>query len=129
VTNEKRKLPRQKMFLRGFIRIPQLNSNIDCIVRDVSEIGAKLRFRCRPPVTDFLELHIPTKRKIAQSKVIWVDDCEVGVSFEYIVAVDTSPPSSDTQLSVRIARLEGEITELKEMLNHLRKQVNKTEAA
>ena len=129
MTNEKRKLPRQKMFLRGFIRIPQLNSNIDCIVRDVSEIGAKLRFRCRPPVTDFLELHIPTKRKIAQSKVVWVDNCEVGVSFEYIVAVDTSPSSSDGELSVRIAQLEDEITALKEMIYCLRKQIIRTRAA
>jgi hypothetical protein len=82
----------------------------------MSETGAKLRFRCRPSVTDFLELHIPTKRKIAQSRIVWVDDCEVGVSFEYIVAVDTSPPPSDGELSVRIARLEDEITMLKEML-------------
>jgi PilZ domain len=117
------------MFSRGFIRTPQDNSNIDCIVRDISETGAKLRFRCRPSVTDFLELHIPTKRKIAQSKVVWIDDCEVGVSFEYIVAVDTSPPSSDGELSVRIARLEDEITALKEMLYCLRKQTSRTEAA
>jgi hypothetical protein len=117
------------MFLRGFIRTSQDNSNTDCIVRDLSETGAKLRFRCRPSVTDFLELHIPTKRTIAQSKVVWVDDCEVGVSFEYIVAVDTSPSSSDGELSVRIARLEYEITELKQILCCLQKQINKTEAA
>ena len=126
---ENRKSSRQRMFLRGFIRTPQNNSNVDCIVRDMSETGAKLRFRCRPSVTDFLELHIPTKRKIAQSKVVWVDNCEVGVSFEYIVAVDTSPPSNDGDLSVRIARLQDEITALKQILSCLQKQISKTAAA
>jgi hypothetical protein len=129
VTNEKRKTARQRMFLPGFIRTPENSSNIDCIVRDLSESGAKLRFRCRPPVTDFLELHIPTKRKIAQSKVVWVDECEAGVTFEYIVALDTSPSSSDSELSDRIARLEDEITGLKQILYRLRKQIDKNKAA
>jgi PilZ domain len=124
VTNEKRKSARQRMFLRGFIRVPQNTSNFDCIVRNLSETGAKLRFRCRPPVTDFLELHIPTKRKIAQSKVMWIDDCEVGVSFEDIV--NTFPSASDSELSDRIARLEGEITALKQIVYCLRSRLTKT---
>ena len=126
---EKRKSARQRFFLRGFIRTPQNNSNIDCIVRDISETGAKLRFRCRPSITDSLELHIPAKGQIAQSKLVWIDDCEVGISFDSIVAVGTAPSSSDGELSVRMARLEDEITALKKTLNRLQKQVDKTEAA
>jgi hypothetical protein len=126
VIEEKRKLARQKLFLRGFIRTPQNKSNIDCIVRDISETGAKLRFRCRPSITDFLELHIPTKGQIAQSKVVWVDNCEVGVSFDSIV---TAPASSDSDLSGRMARLEDEITALKQIVNRLQRQIDKTEAA
>jgi hypothetical protein len=129
VIKEKRKSARQRFFLRGFIRTPQNNSNIDCIVRDISETGAKLRFRCRPSITDSLELHIPAKGQIAQSKLVWIDDCEVGISFDSIVAVGTAPSSSDGELSVRMARLEDEITALKKTLNRLQKQVDKTEAA
>ena len=126
---EKRKSARQRFFLRGFIRTPQNNSNIDCIVRDISETGAKLTFRGRPSITDSLELHIPAKGQIAQSKLVWIDDCEVGISFDSIVAVGTAPSSSDGELSVRMARLEDEITALKKTLNRLQKQVDKTEAA
>jgi hypothetical protein len=129
VIKEKRKSARQRFFLRGFIRTPQNNSNIDCIVRDISETGAKLRFRCRPSITDSLELHIPAKGQIAQSKLVWIDDCEVGISFDSIVAVGTAPSSSDGELSVRMARLEDEITALKKTLNRLQRQVDKTEAA
>jgi hypothetical protein len=75
---DKQKISRQRLFLRGFIRTPQSGSNIDCIVRDISETGAKLRFRCAPFITEFFELHIPSKEQIVQSKLVWIDGCEVG---------------------------------------------------
>ena len=126
---DKRKSDRQRLFLRGFIRTPHNDATIDCIVRDVSEAGAKLRFRCPPQIDEVFELHVPAKGQIVQSKVVWVDDCEVGISFDSIVAVGTAPSSSDGELSVRMARLEDEITALKKTLNRLQKQVDKTEAA
>lgn len=124
---DKRKSDRQRLFLRGFIRSPQSNAAIDCIVRDVSQTGAKLRFRCPPQITERFELHVPAKGQIVQSKLIWIDDCEVGISFDSIVAFDT-PPSSEGGLSLRMARLENEITGLKRMLKRLRKLVD-TKAA
>ena len=123
---DKRKSSRQRLFLRGFIRIPQNDSTIDCIVRDISETGAKLRFRCTPSITDLFELHIPAKGQIVQSKLAWMEDCEVGISFEHNLAFATP---SDGELSTRMARLEDEITSLKQMLKRLQDQVSKTEAA
>ena len=125
---DQRKSDRQRLFLRGFIRTPENHSAVDCIVRDISEAGAKLRFRARPSITDCLELHIPGKGRVIQSKLVWINNCEVGVSFESIVAFGP-PPTSDGELSARIARLETEITELKQMLKRLQKRVDKTEAA
>jgi hypothetical protein len=93
------------------------------MVRDISETGAKLRFRCTPSITDSFELHIPTKGQIVQSKLVWIDNCEAGVSFDSIAAFGT-PSKSDGELAVRMARLEDEITALKQMLKHLQKQVD-----
>jgi hypothetical protein len=126
VIKEKRRSDRQRHFLRGFIRTPQSDAIIDCIVRDVSQTGAKLRFRCPPQITEVFELHVPAKGQIVQSKLVWSDDCEVGISFDSIVAFDSS--SSDDGLSVRMARLENEITGLKRMLKRLQKLVD-TKAA
>ena len=120
---DKRKSSRQRLFLRGFVRTPGNDTNIDCIVRDISETGAKLRFRCTPSITDLFELHIPAKQQIVQSKLVWMDDCEVGISFDSLVAFD-SPSSSPGGLSLRMARLENEITGLKRMLNRLQKLVD-----
>ncbi len=125
---DKRKSSRQRLFWRGFIRTTQYGSNIDCIVRDISETGAKLRFRCAPSITDFFELHIPSKEQIVQSKLVWIDGCEVGISFDSIPAFAT-PPSSDGELLTRMARLEDEISSLKSMLKRLQQEVSKTQAA
>ena len=115
---DKRKSSRQRLFLRGFVRTPGNDTNIDCIVRDISETGAKLRFRCTPSITDLFELHIPAKQQIVQSKLVWMDDCEVGISFDSNLALVT-PASGNGDLWTRVARLEDEITSLKEMLKSL----------
>ena len=126
---EKRISARQKLFLRGFIRTPPKHEvSIDCMVRDLSQVGAKLRFRCTPLITDFFELHIPGKGAVLQSKLVWMNNCEAGVSFDAITAVG-APPSGNDELSARMARLEDEITALKDMLKRLQGQFDKAEVA
>jgi len=98
------------------------------MVRDISETGAKLRFRYTTPMPEFFELHIPSTGQFAKSKLIWNDNCEVGISFESIGAFG-SPSSSDGELSARMARLEDEIAALKQTLKHLQKLVDQTKAA
>ncbi len=120
---DKRKSDRQRLFLRGFIRTPDNDATTDCIVRDVSQTGAKLRFRCPPQISELFELHVPAKGQIVQSKVIWIDDCEVGISFNSLVAFD-APSSSADGLSLRMARLENEITGLKRTLKRLQRLVD-----
>ena len=120
---DKRKSDRQRLFLRGFVRTPHNNATTDCIVRDVSQTGAKLRFRCPPQITELFELHVPAKGQIVQSKVIWVDDCEVGISFDSLAAFD-APSASADGLSLRMARLENEITGLKRVMKRLQKLVD-----
>lgn len=122
VIQDKRKSDRQRLFLRGFIRIPHSNATIDCVVRDVSQTGAKLRFRCAPQITEFFELHIPAKGQVVQSRLVWIDDCEVGISFDSVVALSSS--SSNGELSLRMARVEDEIAELKAMLKDIQTLVD-----
>lgn len=127
MVEDKRKWDRRRIFLRGFVRFPQNNTTIDCIVRDISERGAKLRFKCATAMPDAFELHIPSKGQIVQSKLAWVDNFEAGISFESAVVVD-SPSSRDGELCSRMDRLEDEITALKQMLKHFQDLVE-TKAA
>jgi PilZ domain len=118
MSTEKRKSARLKSFLRGFVRTIDNGSTIDCLVRDISKTGAKLKFRCKPSITDALELHIPATRQVFRSKVVWNEDSEVGISFDSIVDVDI-PSAHDGDLVARAARLEQEIAALKRALSHL----------
>jgi hypothetical protein len=127
MTEDKRRWDRRRLFLRGFVRFPKNNTTVDCIVRDISERGAKLRFKHATPIPEGLELHIPSKGQIVQSKLAWVDNCEAGISFESPVALDS--PSGESEVLVRMARLEDEISALKQMLRHLQDQLDQSRAA
>jgi hypothetical protein len=128
VTEDKRRWDRRRLFLRGFIRFPKNNTTVDCIVRDISERGARLRFKHALPIPEAIELHIPSKGQIVQSKLAWVDNCEAGISFESPVALD-SPSPVDSEVFVRMARLEDEISALKQMLRHLQDELDQSKAA
>jgi hypothetical protein len=115
---EPRRSARNKLFVRGFIRTPKSKSSIDCMVRDLSEAGAKLRFRCTPLITDFFELHIPARDAVLRAKLVWMNNCEAGVSFDSIAAVDAAA-SGYAAISARVTTIEDEIAKLKDMLKLL----------
>jgi hypothetical protein len=118
---EKRKTPRERMFLRGFVRLGDQNYSTACVVRDISEAGARLRFKFPISFAGNVELHIPERQRIFQASVVWTENYEVGLSFRAPVrAVDPIPTADpgDAELSDRLARLEAEITALKQMLAH-----------
>ena len=123
---DKRKSPRQRSFLRGFVGLGDQNYSMSCVVRDISEMGAKLRFKSPPSFSGKVELHIPERQKIIQANVVWVDNCEVGISFAVPVAIVDPVPagaaSTDAELSSRVVRLEAEIAALKQMLKLLQKR-------
>src|SRR6516165_6512357 len=130
---ERRKSPRQRSFLHGFVRLGDQNYSLDCVVRDVSETGAKLRLKF--PISlaalasferGHVELHIPEKQKIIQASVVWVDNFEMGVSFRVAVTIadpaPTTADAADAELLDRVAQLEAEITGLKQLLRHREEQ-------
>jgi hypothetical protein len=106
---------------------------LDCVVRDVSETGAKLRLKF--PISlaalasferGHVELHIPEKQKIIQASVVWVDNFEIGVSFRVAVTIadpaPTTADAADAELLDRVAQLEAEIAGLKQLLRHRSKR-------
>ena len=121
---EKRKSPRQRTFLRGVLRLGDQNYSMSCIVRDISETGAKLRFKSPKSFSGKVELHIPEKQKTIQATVAWVDNCEVGISFSAPIALADPAPTvaapTDAVLLGRMAQLEAEIAALKQMLRQMK---------
>jgi hypothetical protein len=115
---ERRRVVRQKSFLRGMIHFNNRRSVLDCLIRDISPYGARLVFSDAVTIPDVLELNIPQKEQTLRVHVIWRHGQEAGVAFAQITELDQPAEAGD--LADRIARLEAEVASLKRALKKLR---------
>ena len=125
---DKRQAHRQKSFLRGFAYFGHSSSAVDCLVRDISDTGARLKFSTPPAFTENLELHIPVKGSRYRSKVQWRSGDEIGIVFD-IVAVPTPNSSDEADLTDRVGQLEAEIALLKRLLRRLEEKTAQSDVA
>jgi hypothetical protein len=125
-TAERRRVARQKSFLRGTIYFNHRHSVLDCLIRDISPYGARLVFSVAVGTPDTLELCIPQKEKTLRAHVIWRHGRELGVTFAQIMEMDQF---GETDLSERVARLETEVADLKRMLKKLKAGQSEPEVA
>jgi hypothetical protein len=116
---ERRQASRQKSFLRGLVYLGNSPSAVSCLVRDVSDTGARLTFSGPIATTETLDLHIPVKGQTLRGKVKWREADEIGISFISDAGVEAQ--SGSDELAARVERLEGEIIALKQMIKRLQK--------
>ena len=77
-----------KSYLRGFVYFGKMGTAVECVVLDISDSGARLKFLGAPPMVDAIELHIPIKGWVRRAKVLGSAVDEIGVGF-----VEGSPAS------------------------------------
>jgi hypothetical protein len=122
--NERRTSTRQRSFLQGRIMFNNRRSSLDCLVRDISEQGAKLKFSEAIAVPEAIELFIPSKNETYRARVRWRVGEEVGVAFESDVAKPAQAASPGVtpaagDLLTRVVHLEAEVASLHRKLNDL----------
>jgi hypothetical protein len=115
-STERRRIARQKSFLRGMVYFNNRRSVADCLIRDISAFGARLIFSDTITTPDTMDLYIPQKEQTLRSHVIWRVGHEVGVAFPQVVQGE--PGSAD--LAERVTRLEAEIAGIKRLLKKLK---------
>ena len=116
---ERRRIARQKSFLRGMIYFNNRRSVADCLIRDISTFGARLIFSDAVTTPDVFDLYIPQKEQTLRSQVMWRNGHEVGVAFPQ--AFQTEPaPNGSGDLADRVARLEAELAAIKRALKKLK---------
>jgi hypothetical protein len=120
---ERRALVRHKTFIKGRIYFNNRLSSLDCIVRDVSERGARLQVPESVAVPDAFELFLPSKDEHYRAQARWRRGDQIGVSW----AADTlskqkaeSGAESEHSLAERVARLEQEVAALQRRFDNLR---------
>ena len=121
--SERRIATRQKSFLQGRVYFNNRRSSIDCLVRDVSPTGARLKFAGAVTTPELLELYIPNKEESFRAQVQWHRGDEIGVAFireEAEAAPATSGVLPDASLAERMQKLEVEVAALKKFIKELK---------
>jgi PilZ domain len=119
--NERRASRRQKSFLRGVVYFDKRHSETACLVRDLSEDGARIVLSQTITIPDVIELQIPQRQQTLSARVQWRRADEVGLSFS---KPDTATTPRENQLIKRIAELEAEITTLERTIKRLKRDSN-----
>jgi hypothetical protein len=128
--DNRRSHPRVRSFLQGRIYFNKRNSSLDCLVRDLSEDGARLKVSSSVALPEVVELHLPNKNETHQATVQWRTGDEIGVAFD--VARESPSIASDapaTDLATRVRHLESEVALLHRRFNELRNELGKRQTA
>ena len=113
---------RQRTFLKGTLYYDNRRTSIECLVRDISDSGARLTFEHPVIVPDNVELFIPQKQQTLRARVQRRGPNEIGIAFE-VERFDESRRASDVELQKRVETLEVEIAALKRLVSKLRAKV------
>jgi hypothetical protein len=123
---ERRSSARQKSFLQGRIYFNNRRSSVDCLIRDYSETGAKLKFSESVAVPEAIELYIPNKEEIHRARVQWRSGDEMGIAFgDEVRSPSVVHDAGQDDLATRVQTLETEVASLKRALNELRSGIRK----
>jgi hypothetical protein len=115
---ERRVSRRNKSFLRGFVYFDKRRGVMSCLVRDLSEDGARIIFSQSVNIPGVINLHIPQRDQTFRAKVTWRRGDEIGLALTAAVPVAASSPESE--LIQRVAQLETEIIALKRTIKQLK---------
>jgi hypothetical protein len=116
--NERRASRRLKSFLRGVVYFDKRRSETACLVRDLSEDGARIILSETIALPDIIELKIPQREQMLVARVEWRRADEAGLSF---CKSDMATTAREAQLLRRIAELEAEIAALQRTIRRVKR--------
>jgi hypothetical protein len=122
---ERRISTRQKSFLQGRVYYNNRRSSADCLVRDVSDAGARLVFSGPVSIPDVIEIYLSNKEEVRRAKIQWRRGNEMGVDFGFEDPTDVGAMAASTDLFGRVLKLEGECASLKRLVNDMRAEMRK----
>jgi len=128
--NERRASRRHKSFLRGVVYFDKRRSETACLVRDLSEDGARIVLSQTITIPDVIELQIPQREQMVSARVQWrpadrpramAARRRAGLSF---CKPDAATTPREDQLIKRIAELEAEVATLQRTIKRLKRDSN-----
>ncbi len=119
--SERRSSRRAKSFLRGLVYVSRKQGGLACLIRDLSEKGARIVFSDTVTLPDVFDLYIPQRDQTLRVKVRWRHGDELGLAF-VLPGQQAADKLSETDVVQRVAMLEAEITSLRSMLKRLKRE-------
>ncbi len=101
---ERRRAHRQRTYLGGQVEFHQRCPRLECLVRNMSQNGARLIFPRPVAIPDQFELTIQQTGDSRRARIVWRVEKEAGVAF---LAAETGPVIS-LEAARRIKALEAE---------------------
>jgi len=129
VMNERRTSSRKKAFLQGRIFFNNRRTSLDCLIRDLSEQGAKLKFFSAVATPDVVELYIPNKDESYRARVQWRVGDDVGVVFDVDEGASLVPGAPPADWASRIHKLEHDLAVLQRKFNELQSAIRLIQGA
>lgn len=80
-TVERRKALRGRVYLGGTLAFDLRSPSVECLVRNLSEDGAKIEFESAVEIPEEFDFYIPRSRKLFRARVIWRRMDEFGLAF------------------------------------------------
>lgn len=114
---ERRNAARKKSFLRGRLYFNKRRNALDCLIRDLSDEGARVVFSDAVSVPDVVELYIPQKEETILAHVQWRRADELGLAFPGSVSAPFG------ELAERVGKLESEVAALRRLLKQLKSEM------
>lgn len=125
MSSEMRRDVRKRTFLKGVIEFNGGASSMDCLIRDLSESGARLELSETSMLPEMFDLRIQNKDAKFRATLRWRRDGYVGVTFDDLnrrPVAETAAPAGDASVSAllrRVAELETENAALRSLLAKL----------
>ncbi len=120
--SERRSSRRAKSFLRGLVYVSRKQGGLACLIRDLSEKGARIVFSDTVTLPDMFDLYIPQRDQTLRVKVRWRHGDELGLAFVRPEQHAADGMLSETDVVQRVAMLEAEIASLRSMLRRLKRE-------
>jgi hypothetical protein len=125
--DERRTSARQRTVLRGTVYYDKRSVSADCVIRDLSDGGARLELSENVIIPDTVELYIPKREETFHAQVRWRHFKEVGVAYvngrNGGRASDQEVPADGghrgSELGDRMQKLEAEIVSLRRTIKNL----------
>jgi hypothetical protein len=115
---ERRISRRSKSFLRGFVYVSRKRGALACLVRDLSEKGARIIFSDQVTLPELIELYIPQRDQTLRARVTWRKNDELGLAFSAVEPAADTPKAGE--IVQRVALLEAEIAALRAVLKRMK---------